>query len=85
MSVADYTRVEKSSVDEVISNALEKDCITSAPIEHYTQDELKEIAEKAKENDLVVTIKAEYSNFYQGILLNFIKRENIDDMFKKYI
>lgn len=85
MSVSDYTRVGKSSVDEVISNALEEDCITSASIEHYTQDELKEIAEKAKENDLGVTIKAEYSNFYQGILLNFIKRENIDDMFKKYI
>lgn len=85
MAVHDCRTVKKSSVDEIISDALDVDHITSAPIEHYTQDELKEIAEKAKENDLVVTIKAEYSNFYQGILLNFIKRENIDDMFKKYI
>lgn len=85
MAVDNYATVEKSSVDDVIKDALEVDHITSAPIEHYTQDELKELAEKAKKNDLVITIRAEHSNFYQGVLLNFIKRKNINDTFKKFI
>jgi len=85
MAVDNYTTVKKSSIDDVIKDALEVDHITSAPIEHYTQDELKELAEKAKKNDLVITIRAEHSNFYQGVLLSFIKRKNIDDTFKKYI
>ncbi|NRT77663.1 hypothetical protein [Clostridium beijerinckii] len=85
MAVADYTTVQKSSVDDVIKDALEVDHITSAPIEHYTQDELKEMAEKAKKNNLVISIRAEHSNFYQGVLLSFIKRKSIDDTFVKYI
>jgi len=85
MAVDNYTTVKKSSIDDVIKDALEVDHIISAPIEHYTQDELKELAEKAKKNDLVITIRAEHSNFYQGVLLSFIKRKNIDDTFKKYI
>lgn len=85
MAVDNYTTVEKSSIDDVIKDALEVDHITSAPIEHYTQEELKELAEKAKKNDLVISIRAEHSNFYQGVLLSFIKRESIDDTFTKYI
>ncbi|MBN7575428.1 hypothetical protein C1H57_08405 [Clostridium sp. 2-1] len=85
MAVADYTTIQKSSVDAVIKDALEVEHITSAPIEHYTQDELKEMAEKAKKNDLVISIRAEHSNFYQGVLLSFIKRKSIDDTFVKYI
>lgn len=85
MAVHDCRTVGKSSVNDVISNALEVDHITSAPIEHYTQDEIKELAEKAKENDLVMTVRAEHSNFYQGVLLSFIKRKSIDDEFKQFI
>lgn len=85
MSVDNYTTIIKSSVDEVINHALETTYITSAPIEHYSQTELKELAEKAKENDIVVSIKAEHSNGYQGVLLCFIKRDSINNTFIKYI
>lgn len=85
MSVADYTRVGKSNVDEVIEHALEAEHIVSAPIEHYSTNELIDLSEKARKNDLVVTIHAEHSNFYQGVLIHVIKRKNIDETFVKYI
>lgn len=84
MAVDNYTTVEKSSVNEVIETALKEDCIISVPIEHYSQDELKEFAKKAKENNLLVTIKAEYSNFYQGVMVQLIKKD-IADKFLKYL
>ena len=85
MAVDNYTTVSKSSVNKLIERAIEVEHITSAPIEHYTIKELKEIAELAKKNDLVVTIKDEHSNFYQGTMVQLIKRKNIDDTFIKFI
>jgi NAD(P)H-dependent FMN reductase len=84
MSVDCYKTIEKSSVNEVIETVLEEDYIIAVPIEHYSQDELKEFAKKAKENDLLLTIKAEYSNAYQGILVQLIKK-NIADKFLKHL
>jgi hypothetical protein len=85
MSVDNYTTVAKMDVDELISNALKNDYITSAPIEHYAMTELIRIAEMAKKNDLMVSIREERSNFYQGVLLGVIKRKCINEMFLSHL
>ena len=85
MAVDNYSTVDKKEVNELISRAIEHDWIICNPIEHYSQEELKKIAELARENNLVVTIYAEHSNFYQGVMVHVIKRKNIDETFVKYI
>lgn len=78
MGVDDYKTVGKTKIDDFIELAVKGECyIQCAPIEHYTIEELKEISKKAKKNDLVMTIQAEYSNFYQGIMINLLKREDV--------
>ena len=85
MPVDDYKTVAKMNVDELISNALKNDYIISAPIEHYAMTELIKIAEMSKRNDLIVTVREERSNFYQGVLLNVLKRKCVDESFLKHI
>ena len=85
MAVDNYTTVDKKEIDRLIAEAIENNHIACNPIEHYNIEELKEIAEKARKNDLVVTIHAEHSNFYQGVMVHVIKRKNIDETFVKYI
>ncbi|OOM81769.1 hypothetical protein CLPUN_09530 [Clostridium puniceum] len=82
MSVDCYKTIEKTNVAEVVEAALEDDYIIAVPIEHYSQDELKEFTNKAKENNLLVTIKAEYSNAYQGVIVQLIKKDIADKFFK---
>lgn len=83
MSVPNYKTIKKQSIDNFIKDALEDDSvIVSVPLEHYTQVELKEIADKAKDRDLIVTIKAEYSNFYQGVLIGLIHKDNVGQEYK---
>lgn len=74
MAVDNYTTVPKIDVEEMISHAIQNDYIITLPIEHYSMDELKRLSELARHNDLMLTIKEERSNFYQGILINLIKR-----------
>lgn len=85
MAVDDYTTVRKRSIEEFLKDALEVDYIEWIPIEHCSIDDLIKIADLAKKNDLVMTIKDEHSNFYQGTMVQLIKRKNIDDTFVKYI
>ena len=85
MSVGDYTIVRKRSIEEFLKDALEVDYIEWVPIEHCSIEDLIKIAELAKKNNLVMTIKDEHSNFYQGTMVQLIKRKNIDDTFVKYI
>lgn len=78
MAVNDYTTIQKVEIDKFIEVALEGNSyIESAPIEHYSVEEIKEISEKAKKNNLVMTINEERSNFYQGVLINLLKREDV--------
>ena len=83
MAVDNYKTIKKQGVSDFIEDALKSNAVmVSMPIEHYTQDELKEIADKARDKDLVVTIKAEYSNFYQGILIGLIHKDNVRQEYK---
>lgn len=84
MSVDNYMTIEKASINEVIEIVLKEDYIIAVPIEHYSQDELKEFGKKAKENNLLVTIKDEYSNAYQGTMVQLIKKD-IADKFLKHL
>lgn len=86
MGVDNYKTIKKQSVDDFIKDAERNVCvITSVPIEHYTQTELKQIADKAKDRGLIVTIKAEYSNFYQGVLIGLIHKEDASQEYKDYM
>lgn len=79
MGVDNYTTVKRASVEETISGAMEIDFISSYPIEHYSIEEISKMAELAKKNDLVLTIRKETSNFYQGVLICLIKRKSLKD------
>ena len=85
MAVADYTIIRKRSIEEFLKDALRVDYIEWVPIEHCSIEDLIKIAELAKKNNLVMTIKDEHSNFYQGTMVQLIKRKNIDDTFIKFI
>jgi hypothetical protein len=61
-------------VKEMVDYAVKADYIISNPIEHYSIDEIKKLSEMAKQNDLLLSIKEERSNFYQGIMINLIKK-----------
>ena len=80
MSVDNYKTVPKMGVNKMIKEALEVGYIITNPIEHYSEDEIKEMAELARENNLILTISAEHSNFYQGILINLIKKSRLKEM-----
>lgn len=83
MGVDDCKTVGKIDIDNFIEVAVKGECyIRCAPIEHYTIEELKEISEKAKKNDLVMTINEERSNFYQGVLINLVKRDDVKKCIK---
>jgi len=83
MAVDDYRTVGKTEIDDFIELAVKEEwLIQSAPIEHYTIEELKEISEKAKKNDLVMTIREERSNFYQGVLISLIQRNDVKECIK---
>lgn len=81
MSVHDYEKVEKRSVDEFLKERQESEAVfVSAPIEHFTVAQLKELTEKASGIGMTIIVKAEYSNFYQGVLVSLATNEDI----KKY-
>lgn len=83
MAVDDYRTAGKRDIDDFIEVTVKGECyIQCAPIEHCTIEELKEISEKAKKNDLVMTINEERSNFYQGILINLVKRDDVKKCIK---
>lgn len=86
MGVDNYKTIKKCSIDDFIKDALSgNSVIASMPIEHYSQEELKEIAKKANASDFIVTIKAEYSNFYQGVLIGLIHKDDIRQEYKDFI
>ena len=86
MCVDNYKTIKKQSLDNFIKDALTSDCvITSVPIEYYTLSELKQIADKAKDRGLIVTIKAEYSNIYQGVLIGLIHKDDVSKEYKDYM
>jgi hypothetical protein len=79
MSVDNYKTVPKTGVVEMINHAIKVDYIVSNPIEHYSLDEIKRLSELARCNDLLFSIKEERSNFYQGIMINLIKKSMLKE------
>ena len=86
MAVDNYETVERQTVDELIERRDDSSCIiTSAPIEHYSIAELVELAKKLERKDVVITLRAEYSNFYQGVLVGLVKRENVSEKYNQFL
>jgi hypothetical protein len=85
MAVDNYTTVEKASVEKMIETASKVNHITSAPIEHYSVDEIQLLAKLAKVNGLLLTIREERSNFYQGTLIQLIKKSVLSDETKVFL
>lgn len=83
MGVPDYKSVNKIQVDEFIKLALNGEFVMRcAPIEHYSQQDLKDLSEMAIKENLLMTIRAEYSNFYQGVLINLIPKKDVKNNVK---
>jgi hypothetical protein len=74
----------KSEVEEMIKEALESDCIQSYPIEEMTLNHLDILAEYGKENNILILIKAEHSNFHSGTLIELLKKDLVDE-FKRFL
>ncbi|RKD22439.1 hypothetical protein SAMN02745883_00709 [Caminicella sporogenes DSM 14501] len=62
-------------INEIIKDVLSCNHIQTRPIENFTIEQLKELANKAEENNLLITISAEYSNFHQGVLVNLVRKD----------
>lgn len=69
-------------IDKYIKDTLESECIISIPIEILTKDQLEELGEKAKDNNILASIRAEHSNAYQGVLVSLIRKEIAGDFLK---
>lgn len=68
----------KNKVEEMIKERLKNEAVfTSCPIEEFNIKELELLAEYAEENGLIVLLKAEHSNFYQGVLVELTRKESI--------
>lgn len=62
-------------VDNFIKESAEVDYINTMPIEKFTLDELIELTEKARKNNLMLTLWPEHSNCHQGVLVQLIRRD----------
>lgn len=79
MAIDTYETVPKMEIEKIIERALSCDFIISNPIEHYSIDEIRRLSELARKNDLIFSIKEERSNFYQGIMINLVKRSRVKE------
>jgi hypothetical protein len=69
-------------VDKYIKDTLEAEYIISIPIELLTKEQLEELGEKAKKNNILATISAEHSNVHQGVLISLIRKDIAGDFLK---
>lgn len=70
-------------IEEMIKETLENNYIQSWPIENVSHL-LDPLTEYAKENDIIVTLKAEHSNLHQGVIVNLLQKQFLDG-FTKHI
>lgn len=73
----------KNKIEKIISEVLETDHIHSY---YFTEisNILENLTEYARENDILVTLRTEHSNFAQGLLIHLVKKE-FADKFIKYL
>lgn len=75
-------KCEDEKINEFIKETLDCDYIQSRKIEDFTIEQLDLLTEEAKENNLMVTLKAEHSNLHQGILVNLVKKDIANEFLK---
>jgi len=76
--INDASVESRVKVEEVIQERLKNEAVfTCCPIEEFNFEELDLLAEYAKENGMIMFLKAEYSNFHQGVLVKLISKEKI--------
>ncbi len=76
-------KINKNKIEKIISEVLETNHIHSYYFEDVSNI-LENLTEYARENDILVTLRTEHSNFAQGLLVNLIKKE-FADKFIKYL
>lgn len=76
---------KNTMVENFIKDALENDYIVSIGIEKFSSEQLKELAEKAKKFNILVSLRAEYNNAYQGILVCLIRKDIMNDTFLNFV
>lgn len=75
-------RIEQyEKINELIKDTLSCDYIKCIKFDDFTVEQLDLLAEEANKNNLLLTLRAEHSNVYQGVLVNLIKREEINSGF----
>ena len=74
-------KCEDEKINEFIKETLSCDYIKCIKIEDFTVEQLDLLAEEANKNNLLLTLRAEHSNVYQGVFVNLIKREEINSGF----
>lgn len=72
----------KEKIETMIKETLDINYINSYPIEHFNLQEIDLIAEYARENDLIMILKAERSNFHQGVLIQLVRKDCIEKFVK---
>ncbi|WP_040328419.1 hypothetical protein [Clostridium ihumii] len=72
-------------IEKYLKDALKAEYIISIPIENLSKEELSELSEKAKYEDILVTLRTEHSNVHQGVLICLIKKELVNEEFLKYL
>ena len=72
----------KAKIEEMIKNALDTDYLNSYHLEEFSVCELAALAEYAEENNIFITIKAEHSNFTQGVLVQLLRKDCIEKFVK---
>jgi len=65
----------KAKVEKVIKETLQNEHIMSYSISGFNSSELDLLAEYADENNIFISLKAEHSNVYQGVLVQLLKKD----------
>ena len=68
-------------IDEFIKDTLSVNYMINMKIEDFTKEQLIELSEKAYTNNLLMAIKAEHSNFHQGVLVALVRRDKARQMY----
>jgi hypothetical protein len=63
-------------IEQVIKETMEVNYTMCYPIENFRSEELIQLAEKCRKK-IEIRIEAEHSNFYQGVLVNTRKFEEV--------
>lgn len=72
--VTNISNETKLKVEKIIKETLEVDYFKCYPIEDFTIEEIDVLSEYAGENDVIIFLRAEHSNYYQGTLVELLRK-----------